>query len=140
MAAPQETARARWRPIAIAICGLMLVATGAFAVASIVHFGVAIALGPVTIDDPFPGAAIPEAIIAIVLGIGSVTVIVRLPARWRVALATTLFALFVTIYGLTVTVSSARTGDITYHISILVVLAVTAGLLLLPAGRRALSA
>ena len=139
MLASQETARARWRPISIAVCGLMVVATGAFAVASIVHFGVVIALGPVTIDDPFPGAAIPEAIIAVVLGIGSVTVIARLAARWRVALAATLFALLVTIYGLTVTVGSSRTGDITYHVTILVVLVLSVGLLLLPTGRHGLS-
>ena len=117
----------------------MVVATGAFAVASLVHFGVAIALGPVTIDDPFQGAAIPEAIIAIVLGTGSVTAIARRLTARRLALATTLFALLVTIYGLTVTVRSSRTGDVTYHVTILVVLAVIVGLLLLPTGRRSLS-
>src|SRR4051812_28570304 len=139
MAAPQETARARWRLIAIAIGALLVGATGAFVVASLVHFGVAIALGPITLDDPFPGAAIPEAIIALVLGMGAVTVIARRPARWWVALATTLFALLVTIFGLTVTVGSSRTGDIAYHVTILVVLAVIVGLLLLPTGRHALS-
>jgi hypothetical protein len=123
----------------IAICVLMALATIAFAVASIVHFGVTIPLGPVTIDDPFPGAAIPEAIITIVLGIGSVTMIAHLPTRRWMALATTLFALLATIYGLSVTVRSSRTGDIAYHITILVVLLVIAGLHLLPAGRHSLS-
>ena len=136
---PQSTARGQWRPSSIAIGGLMVAATGAFVVASLVHFGVVIAVGPVTIDDPFPGAAIPEAIIAIVLGIGAVTVIARWPAAWRAALATTLFALLVTLYGLTVTVRSSRTGDITYHVTVLTVLVVTVGLLLVPAGRRSLS-
>ena len=48
----------------------------------------------------------------------------------------TLFALLGTAYGLTVTLGSARTGDIAYHVGILVVLAVTLGLLLMPGGRR----
>ena len=131
---------ARWRPISFAICGLMLLATAAFAIASIVHFGVVIALGPITLDDPFPGAAILEAVIAVVLGIGSASVIARVPARWLVALATTLFALLLTVYGLTITLHSSRTGDIVYHITILAVSAVIVGLLLLPTGRRSLSA
>jgi hypothetical protein len=139
MAAPYKPAPARWPPIALAIAGLMAVAAGAFAVASLVHFGVAITLGPLTLDDPFSGAAIPEAILALLLGIGAAMVIIRRPARWAVALATTLFALFVTIYGLSVTVSSSRTGDIVYHVSILMVLAVIVALLLLPPGRRSLS-
>ena len=138
MGAPRGAARARWQPILIAIRALMIMATVAFAVASLVHFGVVITLGPVRIDDPFKGAAIPEAIIAVVLGVGSVTVIARWPAGWPLALATTLFALFLTIYGLTVTVRSARTGDVTYHVAILVVLVVIVGLLLVPAGRRRL--
>jgi hypothetical protein len=117
----------------------MLLTTGAFLGAALIHFGMVIALGPITIADPFPGAAIPEAIIAIVLGIGALSVLARRPARWGVALATTLFALLVTIYGLTVTVGSARTGDIMYHVSVLVLLGVIATLLLLPAGRHGLS-
>src|SRR5437016_695741 len=104
MVAPQGPAHSPWRPLSIAICGLMVVATGTFALASLVHFGVAIAVGPVTIDDPFTGAAIPEAIIAIVLGMGAVTAIARWPTAWRLALATTLFAFLATLFGLSVTV------------------------------------
>ena len=139
MVAPQETGGAPWPPMAIAICGLLGLAAAAFVVASLVHFGVVIPLGLLTLDDPFPGAAIPEAILALVLAIGALSVLARRPARWRVALAAALFAFLVTLYGLTVTVGSARTADITYHISILVVLVVIIGLLLLPQGRRALS-
>src|SRR4051812_12824967 len=102
---------ARWRPIAIAIGGLLVVATGAFVVASLIHAGVVIAVGPVQMADSFPGAAIPEAIIALALGIGALSVLARRPTRWRVALATTLFAVLGTCFGLTFTVGSDRTGD-----------------------------
>jgi hypothetical protein len=139
MGAPHEPGRPRRRPILLAIAGLMVLTTGAFLAAALLHFGIVIALGPITIADPFPGAAIPETVIALVLGIGALWVLARRPARWGVALATTLFALLVTIYGLTVTVGSARTGDITYHVAVLVLLGVIAGLLLLPAGRHGLS-
>ena len=52
------------------IAGLMLVEAVTLAIASIVHFGVVIPLGVVTLDDPFAGAKIPEAIIAVVVGVG----------------------------------------------------------------------
>ncbi len=134
-----QVARTAWQPISIAICGLMALATVAFVVASVIHFGVTVPLGVVTIADSFRGAALPEAIIAIVLAVGTVTVMARWPPRWPVALGTTLFAFLLTIYGLTITLGLARTGDIIYHVSVLVVLAVIAGLLLLPPGRRSLS-
>ncbi len=131
--------RTQWQPVSVAICGLMVVATVAFAVASIIHFGVTLTLGPVRINDPFGGAAIPEAVIAAVLAMGSATLIARWAMAWPSALGAALFAFLLTIYGLTVTLRSSRTGDIAYHISILVVLAVIVGLLLLPAARRNLS-
>ena len=140
MATSQKAAQTSPQSILIAISGLMVGATIAFVAASLVHFGIVISLGPVTIDDPFQGAAIPEAVIAVILGIGAASVIVRWPAAWKVALATTLFALVATIYGLTVTVNSPRTGDIIYLTSrsswYLVVIAT---LLFLPVGRRSLS-
>lgn len=139
MIAPQEKDRIQWRPISITISVLMVIATVAFALASLIHFGIMIALGPIMIADPFPGAAIPEAIIAIVLGIGSLSVSARWPNRWGIALAASLFALLVTIYGLTVTLGSPRTGDVIYHITVLALSAVIVGLLLLPAGRHSLS-
>src|SRR6266498_1912254 len=121
MAAPSG-GYARWRPRSIAIGGLTLVATA----------GVALVLGPLTINDPFAGAAIPEAILAVVLGIGSAGWLARWPVGRWLARATTVFALLVTLYGLTVTAGAARTGDVTYHLSILVVLSVLAVLLFLP--------
>lgn len=134
-----DPGHARRRPIVRVIGALLVVAAVAFAAASIIHFGLVLALGALTVADPFPGAAPPEALIALVLGIGALSVLARWPARWAVALAASLFALLLTLYGLTVMVSSARTGDITYHVGVLVLSVVIAGLLLLPAGRHSLS-
>jgi hypothetical protein len=130
MAAPNRW-RPGWRPRSIAIGGLILVATVAFALASLIHFGVALVLGPLTIDAPFAGAAIPEAVLALLLCLGLAGWFACWPAGRGLALATTVFALLVTLYGLTVTVRSARSGDVTYHVSILVVLAALAVLLFL---------
>ena len=49
MVEPHETDGARGRPIVIIISGLMAVAAASFVVASVIHFGVAIPLGFVTI-------------------------------------------------------------------------------------------
>ena len=139
MSTPTGTVSARWPPLATVICGLLGVAAVSFACASAIHMGLAFTLGTVTIADPFPGAAIPEAILALVLGIGAFLVLTRRPGRWAGALAATLFAFLVTVYGLTVTVGGGRTADIIYHVTVLVLLGITGGLLLLPAGRRALA-
>ncbi len=139
MSLPPDTLPARRPPLATVICGLLGVAAVSFACASAIHMGLTVTLGTVTIADPFPGAAIPEAILAVVLAVGAVTVLLRAPVRWAVALAATLFAFLVTVYGLTITVGAGRTADIAYHVSVLVLLGITGGLLLLPAGRRALA-
>jgi hypothetical protein len=139
MTTTESRAYDRQPPLARAIGGLLAVATATFVVASLLHFGVRLALGPLNLADPFAGAAIPEAIIALALGVGAIFVLARLPARWGVALATTLFALLATGFGLTITLGSGRTGDVAYHLSIFAVLAVTAVLLLLPAARRDLA-
>jgi hypothetical protein len=115
---------------------LIAVAAVSFAMASAIHAGTVIPLGVTTVSDPFPGAVIPEAVIAVVVAAGAVAVFTRRPAARGAAVMATLFALLGTAYGLTVTLGSARTGDIAYHVGILVVLAVTLGLLLMPGGRR----
>ena len=104
--------------------------------ASIIHAGTAIPLGITTVSDPFPGAAIPEAVIALVVAAGAVAVFTQRPAARGIAVVATLSALLGTLYGLTVTLGSARTGDIAYHVGILVVLAVTLGLLLMTSAKR----
>jgi hypothetical protein len=122
----------------IAIAALMTAAAVTFALVSLVHFGVVITLGPLALDDPFAGAAIPEGVIAIVLGAGTLNVIARTARSWTAALATTLFALLGTLYGLSVTLGSSRTADITYHLGVLFLLALIVALLFLPLGRRSL--
>lgn len=97
-----------------------------------IHAGIAIPLGVTTVSDPFPGAVIPEAVIALVVAAGAVAVLTRRPAAWGISVTATLFALLGTALGLTFTLGSGRTGDIAYHAGILAVLAVTLALLLLP--------
>jgi hypothetical protein len=58
--------------------------------------------------------------------------------RWAAALATALFTLLVTLFGLSLTAASGRTGDVAYHLVLLSVLVIIVGLLLSPPGRRAL--
>jgi hypothetical protein len=107
----------------------MLVEAVTFAIASVLHFGVL---------ESFIGAAIPEAIIAVVLGAGAIAVMRRPAGSWWVALTTTLFALAGVIIGLSVILRShvSRPADLTYHASILVTLLITVVLLLTPAARR----
>jgi hypothetical protein len=116
---------------------LLAVTAVSFAMASLIHAGTEIPLGVTTVGDPFPGAVIPEAVIALVVAAGAVAVFTRRPAARRAAVMATLFALLGTAYGLAVTLGSARTGDIAYHVGILAVLVVTLVLLLMPGGNRA---
>ena len=109
---------------------LLSVAAATLVVASLLHFGVAIPLGAATISDPFAGAAIPEAVIAVVVAVGALTTLTRVAtARW-LAPATILFALTGTLYGLTVTLRRGQAGDIAYHLALLTMLVSSAVLLL----------
>jgi hypothetical protein len=114
----------------------MALAAVTLAAASTVHFGAA--LGP--IRDPFPDAATPEAVIAVIMACGLVATLVRGRAAWPIALATTLVAVVGVCYGLSVTLGGPRTGDVVYHLSLLAVLLATLGLLVMPPGRAALRA
>ncbi len=117
-------------PVAAGV--LMALAAAAFAIASIVHFGVDIPVGFATISDSFPGAAPPEAVIAAVVAIGATAVLTRPTKSRGIALGTTSFALLGTVYGLNITLNSTRTGDVAYHLSILTTLVIILGLLLVP--------
>src|SRR2546423_15721227 len=101
---------------------LMLIEAVTFAIASILRFGVA---------ESFIAAAIPEAIIAVVLGAGSIAVIRRGTGPWWIGLATTLFALAGVIIGLTVILGGrvSRPIDLAYHATIFVALVITVVLL-----------
>ena len=133
---PSTGTQPRWRPPSVSAGALMVLAATAFAAASIIHFGVAIPVGFATLSDPFAGAAVPEAVIALVVATGAVAVLTRRPAARGIALTATLFALLGTVYGLTVTLGSTRTGDIAYHLGILATLLVILGLVLVPGRTR----
>ena len=126
--------------ISKAIAGLMLVEAVTLAIASIVHFGVVIPLGVVTLDDPFAGARIPEAIIAVVVGVAALSLLTRWAGAWWLALAATLFAIAGVLVGISIVLfgTVSRTGDLIYHFSLLVALLVTVVLLFTPAARQAI--
>jgi hypothetical protein len=92
-----------------------------FAAASTIHFG--LPLGPLT--DPFPGARIPEAVLAVLLGAAAVYVSARGPASRWLALAAVVIGLLGVGFGLTVTVPAALWGDVVYHVVAAVLLVIT---------------
>jgi hypothetical protein len=59
------------------------------ALASAVHFGVALPLGFITIHDPFSGAAIPEAVLAAIVAAGSLCVLTGIRRAWWIGVAAT---------------------------------------------------
>jgi hypothetical protein len=107
---------------------LMIIAAAAFWTASAIHFGATIPLGLITLRDTFLGAATPEAIIGLAMGIGAAAVLVRWQSSRTIALGCTAFAVLATVYGLSVTLGSSRTADVIYHIIMLVVLIVVLSL------------
>ena len=125
-------------PVSTTIAGLMLVEAVTLAMASIVHFGVVIPLGVVTLDDPFAGARIPEAIIAIVVAVAAISLLTGWAGAWWLALLATLFAIAGVLVGISIVLSGtvSRAGDLVYHSSLLVALLLTVGLLATPAARR----
>ena len=86
-----------------------------FALASAAHFATG-----------FTDAAIPELLIAAVLGLGSFTVLSRRPHAWGAAAGTTGFATLGTIVGLTIIATGRQDApDLAYHTTILAALAAT---------------
>jgi hypothetical protein len=113
---------------------LMGVAAVTFWVASIIHFGATFSIGSTRVHDPFPGAAIPEAIVGIVVASGALGLVARWRSGWRLAVSTTAFAIVVTLYGLSVTLGGGRSADVAYHVSVLTLLFAVLGMLV--AGHR----
>jgi hypothetical protein len=107
--------------------GLLMAAQAVtFALASAVHFGTS-----------FTDAAIPELVIAAVLGLGSSAVLSRYPHAWGIATATASFAIAGTALGLTIIATGRQdVPDLAYHASILAALAVTLIALLRPRSTR----
>lgn len=98
--------------------------------ASVIHFGLKIPMGAGTISDPFFDAAVPEAILGFVVAAGAAAAILRWPRSRAISLGTTLVTLLAVIYGLTVTLRGGRQGDVAYHLTLLLALLVTVGVLL----------
>lgn len=102
----------------------LLLGVGAIslAVASVIHFG----LPPGPLTDPFPGARIPEAVLAVLLGAAAVYALrdVR-GSRWF-ALAAVVISLLGVAFGLTVAVPAALWGDVVYHVVAAALLLITA--------------
>ena len=90
------------------------------------------------VERKFAVALVSAVLTPVVTPSPTLNVIARPARSWASALATTLFALVGTLYGLSVTLGSSRTADITYHLAVLCLLAVIVALLLLPLGRRSL--
>jgi hypothetical protein len=109
---------------------LLALAALTFWLASAIHFGLTIPLGFATVSDPFPGAAVPEAVIGVVVALTAACLLALSPPRLSPAIGGTAFAVAVTLFGLSITVGSGRTGDVAYHVSILAVLVVAVVLLL----------
>jgi hypothetical protein len=101
---------------------LMLLAGLTLLVASAIHFGLQIPLGVLPIHDPFAGAAIPEAILGLVMLAGGLLVMSGPARAWLIAVACTGCTLLLTLYGASVTVRSRDWGDIVYHLALLTLL------------------
>lgn len=126
-------------PAALAVAVLMAIAAAAYASASLIHFGLVIPLGFAAIRDPFPGAAAPEGVIAIIMLAGAITAARRIDGAWLVALLGSAFTGLLTLYGLSITLRASRPGDVAYHLGVLGLVAVILALVLLPATRHALT-
>ena len=95
-----------------------------FALASAAHFATGLT-----------DAAIPELLIAAVLGVGSSAVLSRRPHGWGAAVGSTSFAALGTIVGLTIIATGRQDApDLAYHATILTALAATLIALGGPAG------
>jgi hypothetical protein len=98
------------------IRALMLVAALTLFAASTVHSGLLGAL------DPFEAAALPEAVIGVVLAAGALGALLWWPRAWPFALGATLFAMLGTLVGLRFTLPRAEPGDIGYHVTLFAML------------------
>ena len=112
---PETVQRRRSRMVRAGTGKLMAAEAATFAVASAVHFA-----------NGFTDAAIPELVIAVVLGTGSWTVLAKRANAWGIAIGTTAFATFGTIVGLSIIATGRQDWpDLTYHASILTALVIT---------------
>ena len=86
-----------------------------FTVASAIHFAVG-----------FADAAVPELVIAVVLGLGSSAVLSHRPHGWGTAVGATDFATFGTVVGVIIIATARQDApDLAYHAAILTALTAT---------------
>jgi hypothetical protein len=83
---------------------------------------------------PFGGAAIPEAVLGVIIGIAAVTVLASARRAWAIRIGTTTFAIFVVLYGISISVRGGRIGDVGYHAMLLLILMIAGVALLRSAG------
>lgn len=109
---------------------LLVVAALTLFAASGIHLGFRAEVAGIQIRDPFLDAAIPEAVLGGVLGLAALARLTGWNRSRMVALIATAFTFLAACYGLSVTIGGRMTGDIVYHVSLLVMLLLAAGLLL----------
>lgn len=112
---------------------LLVAAAVSFAMASAIHFGLMIRLGVLTISDPFFGAAIPEAVLALVVAAAALHLFSSRIPHLAISAGAAAFAIIVTLYGLSVTLGGGRTADVMYHVAVLAIL--LAAVVLMLSGR-----
>jgi hypothetical protein len=126
---PRATRDRQTQPASL--IGLMVLTSVTLLAASIIHFGPALPFGGLGISDQFAAAAGPEAILGILLALGAAYLASGRTGSREMALSTTVFTLLLSLYGLSVSLPMALTGDIVYHIVLVVLLgAIIAGLVL----------
>jgi hypothetical protein len=107
--------------------GLLIAAeAAAFTLASMVHF-----------ITGFTNAAIPELIIAVILGLGSAAVLLQHPRSWGMAVTATTVATLGTALGLTIIAAGRQDAlDLTFHAVALGALGITLVILSRARGRH----
>lgn len=127
----------RRAPIATAIGALMAFDAVTFLIAASLHLNARIPLGFAEITGKWvPRAAIPEAIIGLVLALGASIVLLAPVRAWAVAVASHAFALVgvgTGLFTIAVGVGPRTVPDIAYHLGVLAPLG--AGLALLFTGK-----
>jgi hypothetical protein len=110
------------------IAWLMALAAVTFGIASALHFDIRITIGSLVIQgESFRGAAIPEAVIGIIVAAGDIAWISRTHAGAILALCATVFAILGVLLGLYEITrgGTVRTiADLVYHVSVLALLLV----------------
>jgi hypothetical protein len=114
--------------------GLVTVANAAlYFVVAILHLGVDIPLGVVTLglpDEPIPPATVVESLIGAALVVAAITIFPRSRRNWRLVRGLYVFALAGTLFGMTIALlRSLPAPDIWVHVAMLAGLAIGFALL-----------